>query len=242
MTKLIVAAALAACAPPPPAPVAPTASAPVPAPDPYREYYQDRLGGRPVGVQDRLELPDEPPLVFHGTDLKTDAKAMLKRGFFPIGSAEFFGGVMTPAQSEALVRSVAVEHTVAETYLYDVPTADGRVEHQATFWVRVKPLALGTVILDLTKEQRGALGRDEGAIVTNVIEGSPASLAGMLDGDVLLRFDGQTIVNRAGLLELIARDAGRRVSIDGMRHGEHMHFEVQLGALATEAAGELGDR
>ncbi len=100
---------------------------------------------------------------------------------------------------------------------------------------------LGVRIQDMTEDMAEAIGLEEvqGAMVTDVMEG-PSRDAGMLAGDVIIRFDGQSVSDTRQLVRRVA-DAGigRDVEVDVFRGGEEVTLVVTLGQreLAEEAAG-----
>ncbi len=99
---------------------------------------------------------------------------------------------------------------------------------------------LGVELQDVDAEMAKALDlrNGEGALVNRVIEDSPAAAAGLLDGDVIVRFDGLR-VRDAGELTSAVRGAkpGNRVPVVVIREGEKKTIKVKLGSRKTPAAG-----
>ncbi len=78
--------------------------------------------------------------------------------------------------------------------------------------------------------------RHNGLLVTNIGPGGQGATAGMVRGDVLLRYDGAEIENVEALRGLEKRHAQdgevrRTVSIDAARGDENLSFEVHGGHL-----------
>jgi len=104
---------------------------------------------------------------------------------------------------------------------------------------------LGVRIQDVTPEIAEAIGleRARGAMVTDVPEG-PAMDAGILAGDVIIRFDGGDVSDTRELVRRVGEAAvGREVEVDVFRNGETVPLQVVLGrrelaegALTTPAA------
>lgn len=82
----------------------------------------------------------------------------------------------------------------------------------------------------LTERQRGADVPEHGVVIVSVQSGSPADAAGLLVGDVLLEFDGQSIESPEDLLELLVGDRiGRAARVRVLRGGEVKDAAVTVG-------------
>ncbi len=81
--------------------------------------------------------------------------------------------------------------------------------------------------------QNPTLGR-AGALVVDVVQGSPAWEGGLMPGDLVVSVDGSPIL---GMSELAAKiritSPGTRVEIGVIRNGEEAFFEVILGTLGS---------
>ncbi|MFU8899221.1 MAG: Do family serine endopeptidase [Roseinatronobacter sp.] len=90
---------------------------------------------------------------------------------------------------------------------------------------------LGVRIQDLTEEMAEAIGLEEprGAMVTDVMEG-PSLDAGMLAGDVILRFDDGEVRDTRMLVRRVGdAGVGRDVEVIVFRSGEEVSLTVTLG-------------
>ena len=85
-----------------------------------------------------------------------------------------------------------------------------------------------------------------GALVAAVIEDRPAAAGGLLQGDIILRFNGQEVPNRRVLPRIVAdTTVGSSVPVIVWREGEHVPLEVTIGRLeeyelASAAAARAG--
>ena len=71
-----------------------------------------------------------------------------------------------------------------------------------------------------------------GAFVAAVIEHSPAAAGGILQGDIILRFNGQEVSSRRVLPRIVAdTSVGSSVPVIVWRKGEHVPLEVTIGRL-----------
>lgn len=79
--------------------------------------------------------------------------------------------------------------------------------------------------------QRYGLSVDEGAYVAAVSEGSGAAEAGLQEGDIITKFDGQNVASASDLmLDVRSKNPGDKVTLDVNRNGETKQVEVTLGS------------
>jgi S1-C subfamily serine protease len=77
------------------------------------------------------------------------------------------------------------------------------------------------------------LGRQTAVQVLQVVDGSPAALAGVQAGDRILDVDGTTVTGVADLQRLMNEDAiGRTVPVRILRKGQPQDFTVRPVELA----------
>jgi serine protease Do len=91
---------------------------------------------------------------------------------------------------------------------------------------------LGIGIQELTPDIAGALGLSvtEGAIVTSVNEGSPASKAGLRPDDVIVAIDGQQVRSDRELTRTVGlKRPGGTSTLDVFRGGKRQQVKVTLG-------------
>ena len=91
---------------------------------------------------------------------------------------------------------------------------------------------LGVTIQDLDRNLADGLGVDvqEGALVAQVMEGSPAEMAGIRAEDVIVRFDGRRIRDANALRTLVATtEPGREVKVVVARREESVTLDAVVG-------------
>lgn len=102
---------------------------------------------------------------------------------------------------------------------------------------------LGLFPADLSREMAEAFGLENtsGALVNQVQDGSPASRAGILHGDVITSIDGEPIDSAAELRLTVSQILpGTEVDVTLIRSGETLVLPVILGSLNGSFAGVPG--
>ncbi len=104
---------------------------------------------------------------------------------------------------------------------------------------------LGVYIQDITPElaKQFKLGTNTGALVSDVMEGSPADKAGLQRGDVILQYNGKEVENNSHLRNMVAQTpVGKTIDVKVIRDGRTELLKVVIGELPAEMAkGEVGE-
>lgn len=104
---------------------------------------------------------------------------------------------------------------------------------------------LGVYIQDITPElaKQFKLSTNRGALVSDVMEGSPADKAGLQRGDVILHYNGKEVENNSHLRNMVAQTpVGRTIDVKVIRDGRTEILKVVIGELPAEMAkGETGE-
>lgn len=93
---------------------------------------------------------------------------------------------------------------------------------------------LGVTIQEITPEliENLQLTTGQGAIVSDVMPGSPAEVAGIKQDDVILAYEGNTIDSPNRLRNLVAATPiGKKVRLEILRDNRHYTVEVTIGDL-----------
>jgi len=93
---------------------------------------------------------------------------------------------------------------------------------------------LGTTVQKITPEIANSLGIKEsgGALVADVVRGSPAEKAGIKTGDVIIEFDRKEIKDSSDLPPVVARVApGTTVQLKVLREGKQVSLPITVGEL-----------
>lgn len=152
-------------------------------------------------------------------------------------------------EREVEVETVAI--AVPEVEIEPVPDFDAprdEDDHRGPairFFENMQPYQLGVSFRTLTPEIAAEEGVDaaEGALVMDVVEGSPAEDAGIQVGDVIVSVDGDVVdVERTLSDRLFAYEAEDQVTLEVLRDGETLEIDVVLAAEHPARRGMFGIR
>ena len=93
----------------------------------------------------------------------------------------------------------------------------------------VRRAYLGVNIGSISPERSEELGvgPNQGVVIENVIDDSPAAKAGLQQNDVILSFDGKATLDVAGLQEIVERSGeGSKHDLNVLRDGKSLKMEV----------------
>jgi serine protease Do len=110
---------------------------------------------------------------------------------------------------------------------------------------RIQRGRIGVAIQEVTRELAEGFGltRPEGALVSAVEPGSPADKAGIVQGDVILRFDGKVVAASVDLPRIVgATRPGAKVQVQVWRRGEVKDLSLAVGELKEEVAAKPAPR
>src|SRR5260221_172103 len=96
---------------------------------------------------------------------------------------------------------------------------------------------LGIMIQPVTSKLANAfkLQEQSGALIGEVTPKSPAEEAGLKEGDVIMEFNGRSVVDSLHLRLMVPRTPpGTRVSLEVIRDGKEKTFDVKLAELPPE--------
>ena len=108
------------------------------------------------------------------------------------------------------------------------------VVHQLREFGETRRGWLGVRIQTVTEDLAMSLGLDstEGALVASVSDESPADAAGLMVGDVILKFDGKSVDSMRRLPRIVAEtQIGSEVEVELWRDGQRVMVGVTVGQL-----------
>jgi serine protease Do len=97
---------------------------------------------------------------------------------------------------------------------------------------------LGVTIQDITPELAKSFGLKDtrGALIAQVVPGSPAEEGGIRQGDVIVEFDGKPVADSQGLPRVVATTAvGKTVVVKVLREGKEVNLRVKVGEMEEKA-------
>jgi len=106
------------------------------------------------------------------------------------------------------------------------------VQNQLRTKGRVRRGRIGVAIQEITRDLADGFGlpRAQGALVSSVEPDGPAARAGLLQGDVILRFSGKTVDVSSDLPRIVAGvQPGSAAAVEVFRNGAPMALEVTVG-------------
>jgi len=96
---------------------------------------------------------------------------------------------------------------------------------------------LGVKIQSLTEDIAEASGikQTTGALVASVSPNSPASKGGLLEGDIIVKFDGKDVTTMRNLPRLVAQTPiGKDVDVEVLRKGQKRSVRIVIGRLSED--------
>lgn len=114
-----------------------------------------------------------------------------------------------------------------------------RVSEQLKTQGKVTRGQIGVQVGELNEETAKALNLQnrQGALVVRVDEGSPAGKAGLEAGDIILKFNGQTIDKISELPRLVGETTpGKTVELSVWRKGKTMTMPVTVSAMESDSS------
>ncbi|AJQ94536.1 DegQ family serine endoprotease [Gynuella sunshinyii] len=96
---------------------------------------------------------------------------------------------------------------------------------------------LGVLIQGMNQDLAESYGlkKPEGALVTQVMEDSPAAAGGIRNGDIILEFDGKHIDTSAALPPIVGRvQPGEKVKVKVLREGREKTLTLTIAELPTQ--------
>jgi len=142
------------------------------------------------------------------------------------------GGPLLNMQGEVIGINTAI-NAAAENIGFAIPSTQAeKIIAQLQQGKTVKRGWLGVTIQRVSDNEAKALGLPEptGALIASVSKGQPADMAGVRQGDVVLKVNGQKVADNNELLKKIAGLApGDKARLTLWRNGKHVTKTVTLG-------------
>jgi len=187
--------------------------------------YETVQGRTPeVVARLRASAPPKVPETDDGHSVTGDENFLREKGLVQIGIGHFAEPDLARARAQAVRKGSDVG--ADKVLLY--PPADGTLV--AAYYARLH-LPFGANFRDLTPDERQMLGSG-GVQIGGVVGGTPASKANLLEGDFVLKFNRQPVLDKPSFQALLEQHMGQRVMLTIRRDGMTIERSVRLGTLA----------
>jgi len=144
------------------------------------------------------------------------------------------GGALVNTNGELIgINAAIASHTgVYEGYSFAIPSNIVRkVVDDILMYGQTQRAYLGVQVAEMNEDlaRSARMSEIRGIYVANVVEGSGAEAAGIKEGDVITAVNGNKIATFVHLTEIIRQfRPGDKVSVDIVRNGRSMTYEVEL--------------
>ena len=194
-------------------------------PNAFSQFYQDKVGASITN----LSPYSGNTKIFSTSNTINDIKNLQRDNYWLIGVSAFQG----PPQSQDAVmvqaKKVGADAVLlSSAYLGSQQFVVERYKYEAGFFRRMKPPVLGIFGLPLPSEIRQQLERNTGVLVGIVINDSPAFNANILEGDLILKMNGEDVMSVTDLNKKKATFSGQKVDVEIWRNGQFKTISVQL--------------
>jgi hypothetical protein len=194
----------------------------------------EAVPGRDAEVIAELRAAPAPPQaeVSDSQSPEGDKPVLAAKGYVHIGDGEYR---VNSAEGRDWLIARAHDVGADKVMIYAAPGGNDAAALHAVYYVRFK-LPFGANFRDLRAEERDALGAS-GVHIGAVIGNSPADQASLRDGDVVLKFNGEAVRDRADFEQRLRAHMGKKVTLVISRDGTVVTRLVRLGVLASELDG-----
>jgi hypothetical protein len=109
-----------------------------------------------------------------------------------------------------------------------IPVTVHRYQYEAGFFRRMRPPILGVLPQPLPPELRQQLERNTGVLAWIVRANSPAFSANILEGDVIVKINGEDVMSVDDYVAKYTAHAGQKVELEIWHNGQLKSVSVQL--------------
>jgi hypothetical protein len=108
-----------------------------------------------------------------------------------------------------------------------MPLTIHRSDYGAGYFIKRK-WSFGALWRDLNDTERQELQSNKGVYVRLVVDNSPAYLADILPGDIIVAVDGSPVLNQQSISDELRARGGQKVTVSLYRRGNRLEKSVQL--------------
>lgn len=103
---------------------------------------------------------------------------------------------------------------------------------------------LGVLIQEVNRDLAETFGlkRPRGALIAEVMDGSPAEKGGLQSGDIVLEYDGDEVEMSSDLPPMVGRTpVGEKARLTVLRSGKEITLDVEIGQLPDEGGAQQAE-
>jgi hypothetical protein len=205
-----------------------TAPAEKPLPPEETGGYETVAGREPALVADlRAAPPPAEPEIVDGRNIGAEERRLRSQSYMRIGTSHF-----PPNDVDMREKAQRQGQRVGADRVIFYPSGADSSGTTVAYYVRFR-LPFGATFRDLRPAEMSKLGTDGGVAIGTIVGDSPASRANLLTGDIVLKCDGQSIIDRADFQDRLRDKAGHPVTLTLVRNGETLQRVVRLGMIPS---------
>lgn len=158
----------------------------------------------------------------------TDSRVVTTPLFLPDNETTYHSGYVNGTYGSANYSGTS---TTYGTKVVPITTNQQRYDQTAVYFAKLtKKPKFGLYLENLTPELRARFERNTGALITIVMEDSPAFLANILPGDILIEFNGAQVINAEQMLNLMRTYSPNsdKCLLKIIRNGTEKSIELQI--------------
>jgi hypothetical protein len=163
------------------------------------------------------------PEIREGNAQQGDENLLRAQGFVQIGIAHF--AERDPARAREQAEKKGRDVGADKVLIYADEAA-----LIATYYVRLQ-LPFGANFREITAQEHEMLG-STGVQIGEIVGGTPAAKANLLEGDFVVKFNHAPVAGKAAFQELLQNSMGQRVTLTIRRGAATIERIVRLGTLA----------
>lgn len=109
-----------------------------------------------------------------------------------------------------------------------VPITVHRSNYGAVYFIKTRSSTLGAIYRNLNDAERQDIQSNQGVVITSIRDDSPAFIADLLSGDIIISVDGIKVKNEDVFSQMINERKGQNISLSLVRREQGIEKIVQL--------------
>jgi len=109
-----------------------------------------------------------------------------------------------------------------------IPYEHDYYDYAVSYWIKQKNFRLGAVVIDLSNDDKMAIGSNKGVKVDVVVKNTPAYNADILRGDLIKKIEDDPVLDITSFQKHIVKNEGKIVKITLIRNGQEITKKVNI--------------